>query len=366
MSQPGRPKGEFRSAKPEGTAVSDRLAKVLSPLRYASGASTRAWRRRAQREHGLTVVLGYHRLVEGSGRRAAGYTVGEGVPLETFEAQMHFMLRHFEAVPVSRAALPTDGALSLRFAVTFDDGYVDNLHLAAPILLRLGIPATFFVVSGYVGTRRRYWWDEIAWLVRHAQRPTLQPAAFLSAPRGQSLPATLSLSSERARLHTTAYLEAALRSAAPGQVEQALIDLRLHAEPCAPTGSDDPALMDWDALRTLARQGFDIGSHSADHLNLAQLDADALARQLDDSKAHIEAQLGQPVRSLAYPYGGAEHFNAGVQAAARAAGYEFAFTALEGPVTPRSDATALPRLGLNWPFAFACAHQLDRALRVSP
>jgi peptidoglycan/xylan/chitin deacetylase (PgdA/CDA1 family) len=346
--------------------MSDHLAKLLSPLRYACGASARAWRRRAKREHGLTVVLGYHRLVEGSGRRAAGYTVGEGVPLETFEAQMRFMLRHFEAVPASRSVLPDDGDHGLRFAVTFDDGYVDNLHLAAPILLRLGIPATFFVVSEYVGTRRRYWWDEIAWLVRHARREALQPAAFLSEPCRQGLPETLALDSERARLHTTACLEAVLRGATPAQVEQALSELRVHAETRATTDSDDAVLMDWNALRTLARQGFDIGSHSADHLNLAQLDADALARQLSDSKAHIEAQIGQPVRSLAYPYGGAEHFNAGVQAATRTAGYECAFTALEGPVTPRSDATALPRLGLNWPFAFACAHQLDRAMRASP
>ena len=40
------------------------------------------------------------------------------------------------------------------FAITFDDGYADNVDIALPVLMELGIPATLFVVTGCVGALR--------------------------------------------------------------------------------------------------------------------------------------------------------------------------------------------------------------------
>jgi peptidoglycan/xylan/chitin deacetylase (PgdA/CDA1 family) len=44
-------------------------------------------------------------------------------------------------------------------SITFDDGYRDNFDNAAPILERLGLPATFFVATGFIGTDEVAWWD---------------------------------------------------------------------------------------------------------------------------------------------------------------------------------------------------------------
>jgi peptidoglycan/xylan/chitin deacetylase (PgdA/CDA1 family) len=46
--------------------------------------------------------------------------------------------------------------------VTFDDGYVDNLRNALPILERLRVPATLFVATGPVESQRPFWWDEFS------------------------------------------------------------------------------------------------------------------------------------------------------------------------------------------------------------
>ena len=50
-------------------------------------------------------------------------------------------------------------------AITFDDGYADNLQVAAPLLAERGLPATFFIVSGTIGSGREFWWDELEGLL---------------------------------------------------------------------------------------------------------------------------------------------------------------------------------------------------------
>jgi Polysaccharide deacetylase len=65
-------------------------------------------------------------------------------------------------------------------AVTFDDGYANNLYEAKPLLEHHEVPATVFVTSGMVGHDREFWWDELE--------------AMLLAPR--KLPQTLRLEIE--------------------------------------------------------------------------------------------------------------------------------------------------------------------------
>jgi peptidoglycan/xylan/chitin deacetylase (PgdA/CDA1 family) len=81
--------------------------------------------------------------------------------------------------------------------------------------------------------------------------------------------------------------------------------------------------LSWRELGELADAGWEIGSHTCSHPHLPDLDEDALARELSDSKAHIEAELGRPCSSLAYPYGSVD---ARVVGATREAGYGWAGT----------------------------------------
>ena len=104
---------------------------------------------------------------------------------------------------------------------------------------------------------------------------------------------------------------------------------------------DDLATMDWDALRTLAARGVEIGSHTVSHPHLTRLTDAELQRELRESRERIADELARPCRYLAYPFGDED---ARVRSAAAAAGYDGAF-ALPGR-EDRIDRFALPRVGV--------------------
>ncbi|CAN5302842.1 N/A [soil metagenome] len=338
----------------------ENLHKLFSPIAYRAGVYRRGWNTLAQ-QRGLTAVLCYHRVIASDDRRKAGLTVDEGITAATFEAQIRFMLRHFEPVEPASAAQPGPSRRP-RFAVTFDDGYGDNHDVAAPILLRLGVPAAFYVVSECVGSTRRFWWDRLAAFVRDTGRTSLPLGGLL--PDAASLPREMALQGGDARRAATDSLGAAFRQLDPTLIEPTLERLRLRLDvEDRPLAGD--RLMDWSEVRGLAAQGFEIGAHSADHLNLACLDAAQLERQVAGAKQRIEAEIGRPVATFAYPYGGRSNFSAATMQAVRSAGYRAAFTAIPGVVSGDQEATALPRLSLNWPLDFACAHNVQAAIRAT-
>jgi peptidoglycan/xylan/chitin deacetylase (PgdA/CDA1 family) len=121
--------------------------------------------------------------------------------------------------------------------------------------------------------------------------------------------------------------------------------------------------LSWEQLRQLEREGLvSVQSHTLTHPgDLRRLDDEALARELGESKRVLEAALGHPVRFLAYPGGAAD---ARVARAARAAGYEMAFTMGPGCAGPVEDAFLVPRV-LPDRVPEVCARLREDALSVA-
>lgn len=109
----------------------------------------------------------------------------------------------------------------------------------------------------------------------------------------------------------------------------------------AAANPDAFATMDWAALRRARSDGVEIGSHTVSHPHLPQLSDAELDRELRDSKAEVEDELGAPCRYLAYPYGDEDDR---VRVAARRAGYDAAFAV--DPRGGRAGRFGLPRLAV--------------------
>jgi peptidoglycan/xylan/chitin deacetylase (PgdA/CDA1 family) len=105
---------------------------------------------------------------------------------------------------------------------------------------------------------------------------------------------------------------------------------------------DELAPLDWDGARALIDAGWEIGSHTRSHPHLTSVDDASLARELGESKATIEAQLGRPCPSIAYPYGDVDER---VSRAAAAHGYTIG-VGLPSRWSDDSDPLCLPRVGV--------------------
>ncbi len=101
--------------------------------------------------------------------------------------------------------------------------------------------------------------------------------------------------------------------------------------------------LSWDEVREMAELGFEIGSHTVTHPDMAQVPVEQARRELTQSRKCLEHQLSRPVRWFAYPFGGQDHFSLDRLPLVYEAGYEGCLSAHGGFVYPHQDQLIVPR-----------------------
>jgi peptidoglycan/xylan/chitin deacetylase (PgdA/CDA1 family) len=261
------------------------------------------------------LIVAWHNV-----ERTWHYPAAPGAGAQGFERQLRRLARMGTVVPLAPAlrSLATGQPLPPRaIALTFDDGYRDNLEVGVPVLERLGLPATFFLVPGILSGTVRPWWETVAWAVAHTGKAAIGWDGETLPVGGRAGPRTLGrLADQLKRLD-----QAARRRAVAELLE------RLE-----PDGEPDlrGLFLDWDGARELLRRGFAVGAHTMDHAILARETPKAQLEDLVESRRRLQAELDAPVDLLAYPNGGPADYDAATVDAARRAGYSHALTARSG------------------------------------
>jgi len=106
----------------------------------------------------------------------------------------------------------------------------------------------------------------------------------------------------------------------------------------------DEFFMTWEEVVNLHSQGWVIGSHGVEHLDLTKQDEKIIALQLSESKFAIRQAIGEECRHFSYTWG---HYNPTVRSSVVAAGYCSAVAGLHNAVILTSDQIALPRLDIR-------------------
>jgi peptidoglycan/xylan/chitin deacetylase (PgdA/CDA1 family) len=254
-----------------------------------------------------------------------------------FEAQVAYITRHYRVMPLHEIvsafrhnrALPADV-----LAVTFDDGYADNLE-AARILARYGAAATFYLTAGCIGGEQPFWIAELRALIA----AITQSEIVLHPPQGPPVP--LALGSGKGRLEAMKQITRLIKSQ-PIPTRQALLgELRDYAG--RPVISSP--MLTWAQVREMRDLGMSIGGHTLTHANLPSAGSADARVEIAGCRERLERELGAPVTMFAYPNGGAHrYFDREIQQMVREAGYDAATTSTNGFAGRASDLFALERI----------------------
>jgi len=270
-----------------------------------------------------------------------------------FEEHLDVLRRTRHPLPLKDffRGLQTKTLSAEAIAVTFDDGYMDNLFAAKPRLAAADVPATVFLATGYLGQAREFWWDELARLVLAGTGPrkldvpvggrtirieleddassgSVSWRAWLDAPRTQRQAAYLATWTALRALEVQERETglAALRNALAGSVKPAASGRPM-------TSAEVQALVK-DRLIT-------IGAHTVTHPVLPEIDPLSRHREIVESKKACQALTDAEVSEFAYPFGS---LDADVRSVVEDAGFCCACSTRHGPTTLDSDVFALPRI----------------------
>jgi peptidoglycan/xylan/chitin deacetylase (PgdA/CDA1 family) len=276
----------------------------------------------------LGVILLYHRVAD---LRSDPQEVAVGAA--NFAAQMDVIREAARVVPLREAGTLDEAHV----AITFDDGYRDNAQTAAPMLNAAGIPATFFVTSGFLGAAEAPWWTELESLC--LSRELAEPVQIEVS--GTKLWVDARNRAALRRLYWALYWR--LRPLPPAHIHEVMKDLTTTLGPPSAPPPEDLFMSSGELERLAAEELFEVGSHTVNHPFLGSQTSESQARELTDSRRMLEELIENPVVSLSYPYGGPDSFNDQTVALARAAGYQRACIVRNGRVGPDTDPMRIPR-----------------------
>jgi peptidoglycan/xylan/chitin deacetylase (PgdA/CDA1 family) len=315
------------------------------------------------------VILMYHRVA-----RTDVDPWGLCVSPDNFAAQMEAIRRVAEPLPLlDLVRNQDDGSLPIRsVVVTFDDGYLDNLEQAMPLLSEHAVPATLFVATGNIDTPREFWWDTLeSVLLTPGRLPDRLVLPLPGGTRSWRLGAATEYTQGQVladrgtrpwaaevdtRLHLFHDVWLALWPLAADQRQVALDAVAAWGGSLVSAGPVRRTLGSAE-IRAIASGGLvTIGAHTVDHPPLPAHPLDEQRRQIEASKRRLEELLGAEVSTFAYPHG--EHDSATTELV-RESGFTGAVTVEHRPADRHSDPLRLPRYAVQDVDGETLAHRLD-------
>lgn len=262
-------------------------------------------------------ILMYHRF----GQDNADGRIGQ----KLFEQQvMELKKGGFNIVPLSIAASAIRGEIPMQknmIVLTIDDGYADFYRYAYPILKKHGLPATFYVTTGFVDRKLWLWPDRLTYILEQSQC-----YEYIFAAAGVKKHYDLKNEGPYGPLWQKIVRHCL---ALPDEDKNNFLDEFASAlaveVPAVPI--DDYTAVTWEELKEMAANGIEIGAHTITHPAVSKINPENLTYEIDDCKKRLEEQLGIEVSNFCYPNGQPTDYNHQVMQAIEAAGFKSATVA---------------------------------------
>jgi peptidoglycan/xylan/chitin deacetylase (PgdA/CDA1 family) len=314
------------------------------------------WFKGSTRAKGL--ILLYHRVNES---RSDPQLLS--VTPQRFAKQLAHLSRHYHVVSLNelvRDSEDTKDQTTRRVAVTFDDGYADNLLNAKPLLEAYKTPATVFVSTGYIDRKKEFWWDDLERMFLH---PSVLPAALSLEINGHSFKWDLGnvasygtedfaahrmwnvLRKDNPTVRQRIYraLCSLLRPLSKQERDTILHALRIWANIEDGMQGTHRPLTSAEVRELGSGELVEVGAHSVSHSVLSGLPVSDQRDEISQSKVRLEEILGHPVNSFAYPFGTKSDYTEQTAILVREGGFSLACSNFPETVTERTERYQLPR-----------------------
>lgn len=264
-----------------------------------------------------------------------------------FRWQMEYLQKRYRVLPLTQVVkcllagrpLPPHSAV-----ITFDDGFRNNYTVAYPILKELNLPATIFLVTGYIDSDQGLWPDVLFQTICRTQ------AEFLAL--SDLGPGTYRLKTLRDRqaafIELIGYLKSLPAEEKNRQIREIARRLKVDLNQI-PRGEDAPfALLRQHEIQHMAQEGLiTFGVHTDTHEILTRLPFDEAKREIVVSKQKVETLLGERARFFAYPNGTKADHNEAIKQEVKNQGFACAFMSGGGLIGSRFDPFELTRVDVG-------------------
>lgn len=236
---------------------------------------------------------------------------------------------------LSRGRRMPEGAAVL----TFDESYAATVELALPVLRRMQIPVTFFVSTAHLDGTTTLWDSEVEAIVR----------ALAPVPLSLSwVDRVLRTDSRSARAASVRRLLRLLASLDEERLERRLEELRARVDGPVPIDPLDRMLTRAELERISRDSLVSVGAHGHRHVAFSSISSEVRDQELALPREILRAACGSSfVDVVSYPFGRPPYIDDATFAAARAAGYQAAFSAETGVARPGSHLFRLPRIDMG-------------------
>ncbi len=245
----------------------------------------------------------------------------------------------FEAVTLDTVSDRLKGESGDRpfYALTFDDGYADNLNTALPVCQKYKVPMTVYVTSGFIQRKHIAWWHLIEDLI--ANNSTIQVTL-------KGCLSTLDCHSLAEKQETFDLISRFLTLASANELTEFIDEICSRYGENSRNFAEDLFMNEAELQKFSASDHAHLGSHGVSHCAFSSLEANELEQEFIESTDYLTSLTGFKPQHLAYPFGTSNTASDREFSMAKQQGFTTAVTTQHGSLYEGSILHALPRIPL--------------------
>lgn len=295
---------------------------------------------------GKGLVLTFHGVLRDA-QHPGTYPFYNFLTLSNFRLFISFLVKRFYVMPLKTLILKgIEGSLDGNaVAITFDDGYKNNIKIALPVLEEFQVPATFFISTGFLDSTRilpvqlikifAYYHPVFTQKVLRRHVPSFDAKVGEKAPEAFARKVT------------------AIFKNTPANIQQLILDELIEFCPIDQRYIAPFLFMSSTDVKSLSNSSLAIiGAHTHTHQIMSGIDDNMARQEITRNISRLKLITGRDIELFAYPNGATGDFTEKSKRLLEEADIYYAFTQVPGYVTVNVDPLSLPRMDIHFNLNF--------------